>query len=807
MFAGLLRKLTPVSGALFHPKREGKARVRGLGSRVQIYFSPVGAPHVFAESARDLYLAQGYITAGDRLWQMEFMRRAISGRLAEILGDQELDWRELSIQFQGFPVSRLDAFIRTLGLARAAEESLSVLSPQSIEALEAYAEGVTRYIESRATPSAEFALLGFRPGPWTPADSLKVLKGFAFDLCFSWRTVLFNGMLEAKFPNSAERLAELFPRYPAGAPTTTRMFNPKGQAEEPRHALERALLSIEEGYRLFTGYSGAHVGSNAWVVGPSRTASGHAILCNDPHLAMQAPSVWYETRLHSPGVDVAGMGIPGLPGVVIGHNQRIAWGLTNLMAHDADIFMETLDPSDSGRVMRNGAAVPLSCREERIFIKGKKDPEIHTVRESDYGPIISGVLDDLAPAGQAYALKWTALQPSRELDGLLALNSAGDFEAVRRAAELFTAPALNLVYADTSGNIGYQVCGKIPVRKNGKNLTPVPAGNGEYDWRGTIPFHALPRLLNPKEGFAATANNKVVDELYPWFISELWEPPYRFERINELLSGVKLLTLNDMQAIQNDVFSGWARRVRDNVIRPWRQSAGAQSPEVETALRMLFSWDFVSRGGSAAAALFYVFYQELIELLFREQFGERIFQAFFEVLNESVVPVEELLSNPDSAWIPHGKRDRLIGQAMNHAVERLSRSQGPDVNAWRWDCLHTVTMKHRFHAVSVLRPYFSIGPFPASGDGMTVNNGGYRFSQPYEHRTGASMRIIMDCGNWDNTMIANSTGQSGHPSSPQYADQTAAWTAGKYHRSAFSRGEVERFPRLVLAPALKLQFG
>ncbi len=795
----------PASGVnpLSAPKPRAHSYLRGLRSSVDVYLDEAGMAHVFARNEPDAYFAQGYLTARDRLFQMDFVRRAAAGRLAEVLGAKKLPWRRISTLMRGTTVVDADWLMRMFGLRKAALASMGRLSARTAESLNAYCEGVNACIAREPLPP-EFAVLRYEPEPWTPADSLSILKAWAWELNVSWRAILYNDALARRFPGESELVQRLLPSYPRDGMTVTKAYIADEQLQswvQPED--ERALVTLlgDSAVRTFLGFSGAHLGSNAWAVSGSKTATGLPFVCNDLHLQLTAPSPMHLSHIAGGMLDVAGATLPGVPGVMTGYNRNIAWGISAGMAHDTDCFIERINPENENEVFFRDEWTQLTRRRETIRVRGEKEPVVREVRESSHGFLISDLLGDLAANDEALAIQWVAREPSGELEAIAQLNRAKSFGEFREALTHHAAPALGVVYADRENHIGYQFAGKIPHRVGGKNVVPVPGWDGEFDWRGYVPFAELPHLFDPAEGMIASANSRVADERYPHYISEFFDPPFRHRRIVELLSAERKYTLRDMRLIQNDTWSGFARQFIERIVKPWSERAPIIDVELEETLRKLLAWDGEAGAESAGAAIFYTFYRELTRNTLREWFGDELFVMFFEPSHQSCVAFEYLLSNAGAGNLP-APRDELIARSLRAASRELVDSLGGDPTGWQWGRLHRLTMHHRLGEMPVVGASLNIGPFATGGDATTIASGMFPVAGRPDHWSGAAVRIICDLANPNNNEMVLSSGQSGHPFSGHYADHVGRWLKGEGYRIDFDRGALERRSALVtLEPA------
>jgi penicillin amidase len=616
------------------------------------------------------------------------------------------------------------------------------------------------------------------------------------------RTILALEGLRERFPDSDRKLHDLFPAYPADGPVVTRVKHPV-----PVHGTDlREILAMEQHFREFVGGGGAHLGSNAWAVSGSRTTTGKPILCSDPHLLLLAPSVWYLNHLSVPdeGLDVIGCTLPGAPAVIIGHNARIAWGFTNVMADDADIYTEEVHPEDPRRYRVGDEWVDMEVRREIYKVKGGKE-ETRDVRVTRHGPAITDtVRGRVCPeiAHDILSLKWAAHSPSSDFEAFYNLNHASNWEEAREGLRPYGGSPLNLVYADVDGNIGYQMTGKIPLRRGGKGMLPIDGRPlEENEWAGNIPYEAHPNVLNPPEGYIASANNRIVDESYPFYITDLWEPPFRVMRIREMLAEREKHSFDDLARMQSDVVAVQAREFIRDVLASEDVQRWCEDSIVRQAWQTLVAWDGACTTDSVASSLWHVFFATFMERRLREHLGEDLWFAYMELINQPVIPLENVAREGRPWWYdsPDGHAMELA-QTLEAAVDKLRGMFGNNMEKWTWGRLHTLVMKHPMGQVPVLGPFFNIGPFETPGDSTTVNNGQFFHGHPWRHQAGASYRQVCDLSEWDASRFVNYTGQSGNPASPHYRDLTELWRRGDYAPMHFSATFCMKGDELVLKP-------
>jgi penicillin G amidase len=786
------------------PQVEGELRVPGLSGNVEIYRDKAGIPQIYADRAEDLFLAQGYVHAQDRFWEMDFRRHVTAGRLSEMFGASTLD---------------NDKAIRTMGWRRVAEQELAMLNERTRRYLDAYARGVNEWLKANpdaSQRSLEYSVLklqngDYRPEPWSPLDSVAWLKAMAWDLRSNMEDEIDRALAAAKLPR--ERVEQLYPGYPFGKhqPIVTRgtvAGDRFDERAEPRPATgTRALTQAAAAFDAVpsTLGSGDGIGSNSWVVSGEHTASGKPLLANDPHLSPSMPSVWYQAGLHCRkksdecGFDVTGFTFSGVPGVVIGQNDTIAWGFTNLAPDVSDLFLEQVKDNT---YLYKGSWEKLTTRQEQIKVAGGQ-PVTITVRSTRHGPLVNEVMGDVKPTGEAtgVALQWTALTPGRTADAIFELNRAANWDEFQSAASLFEVPAQNLVYADTGGRIGYQAPGRIPVRAKGDGTWPVPGWTGEYDWQEQpIPFDQLPTVTNPPEGLIVTANNAVIDPAaYSPLLTKDWSYGYRSQRIldrldQEIQKGK--VTAATMSEIQRDTRNGFAR-----TLVPALAKVPLAGPSTE-ARELLKDWDGAQDVDSAPAAYFNAVWRHLLKGLFDDDLPEAARPAggdrWYEV-------VALLLDEPDDPFWDDTRtegitetRDDVLRQAMASAYGELADRLGSDVKSWRWGDLHTLTLTNATFGTSGIGPVewlFNRGPFAAPGGKDAVNANGWNAKQGYEINAVPSMRMVADLSDLSKSQWINLTGASGHAFHPNYWDQAALWAEGKMLPMAG-----ERVHKLVLRP-------
>lgn len=748
------------------PRRSGTVRVAGPAAPIEIETDAHGVPTIRAASEEDALFGLGWVHGRDRLWQIEYQRRIGSGRLAEILGSRLVE---------------TDRFLRTIGIRRAAESAWRSLAPTSRRRLESYTRGLNAYLASSSARPVEFRILRVPVSPFDPVDSLAWAKLMAWDLAGNAR----NEIRRARFAAAVgrERASELLPPVPEKptiledgewqATATGSSRSPfTVQGSPPPTPVLAQLNDLFD--RMGARDDAGGLGSNSWVLSGSRTTTGKPILANDPHLGLRTPSVWYLARLAAPGYSVAGATLPGIAGVVIGANERIAWALTSLEPDVQDLFVEELDPADPSRYRWRGSFRPFEVRRETIRVRGSRDVVVD-VRRSVHGPIVTDVLDGAGSLGAAVALRWAALDDAdataEAIEGINRANGWSDFLA---AVSRFHAPPQNFLYADADGHVGYTASGAIPIRPRADGLLPVP-GTGEDDWIGYIPFAELPRVLDPPRGFVVTANNRVASTRYPYSITGDWPEPFRARRITERILAKGKLSVEDVRSIQLDEVSLQATEVLPLLLDTTPADATSRD-----ALARLSSWNREFSPDSAAAAIYAAWYAALARMPEDELAGAPAGTVRSRFL------INALRSG--SAWCDDVRTPEpescgtLKTRTLREAVETLRNRLGPDPDLWRWAKLHRARFPHGiFDAVKGLRSLFSLEA-GHGGDASTVNVGAYRLDGSFRMTDGASYRQIVDFSDPAASLFVHTTGQSGNVFEAGYRDFLPLWSAGRYFR-------------------------
>jgi len=758
------------------PQLDGMVQVPGLAVEVEVRRDARGVPHLRAQSLEDLFFAQGYVTAQDRLWQMDLSRRLAQGELSEIFGERTL---------------RLDIENRKLGFRQVCERAVRDLDAESERIFAAYARGVNAFMSMhRDRLPIEFMLLGYQPRPWREVDSFGVALNMAKSLNTTWPDELMRERIRAKV--GPELYADLFPDHsPFDRPVAELPSALPPGPKDPRFAsmpgsadlapvLAAVISTVER--------SPAGLGSNNWVVNGTRTLSAKPLLANDPHLELSLPSVWYLAHLKAPGLHVCGASLPGLPAVIIGHNERIAWGVTNTGPDVQDLYVESFHSRDRRKYLHNMEWVEAEVRDEVVKVRGKRDYHF-TVKVTRHGPVV-------AQAGNRdLALRWSALEPHGLPFPFLKINQARNWQEFASALRGFASPMQNFVYADVDDNIGFYAAGQIPIRKQGDGTLPSPGPTEDYEWTAYVPFESLPHAYNPVSGIIATANGRIVPDGYPYFITSKWEAPYRTARTHQLLEAAGRLTVADMLRIQADIHS-----LEDQWLAKQLLAAGTRHPpegaDVEYALHLLATWDGEARWDSAAPLVCEVTRRALLERILKPKLGSDLSGYHWPM---SMTFLENVLTNQWARWLPPGDGNFNVTliKSLEEGVTRVPQLVGSgDGTAWQWGKTIPLTFRHPLSSGSpLLGRLMNVGPLPQAGTSTTVKQ-----TTP---NIGPSMRMVVDLSNLDNSVENIALGQCGQVFSPHYRDQVEAWYKGRSFPMLFSDSAVETgtVHRLVLIPA------
>jgi penicillin amidase len=735
------------------PETDGRLALSGLAAPVEIKRDAHGIPTITARSGRDAAFALGFVHAQDRLFQMDAMRHYGAGRLSEWLGSATLP---------------LDRFTRTLGLYRLAEQQYALLSADLRAALDAYAAGVNAYLaQHRGAWPLEYYLLRTTPEPWRPADTLVWGKLMALQLAGSFYRELTHARIAERL--KPQDLAVLYPPYPGDAPVTL------GDLAALRD------LPLDAIYAALPARADPVFASNNWVVDGKHTQTGKPLLANDPHLGLSAPSVWYLVRIETPTTSLAGVTSPGGPFVVLGHNAHIAWGFTTTESDVADLFIEKLDPADKTRYQTPAGPLPFTIREEKILVRDAAPVTIE-VRATRHGPVISdlgGNYAKVAAEGTVLALSATWLAPDDKTpDAAWALDHAQNWQQFRDGLKDFAAPQQNMVYADVEGNIGFIAPARVPIRAKGDGWLPAPGWSGDYDWTGYIPFDRLPQALDPPSGRFVSANNKIVPDSYPYFLSRDWDLPNRAARINALLDATPVQSPDASAAIQGDILSPMAKDLLPLMLETRPASARAAA-----ALERLKAWDGRMARGETAPLLFSAWLRQLGRALFAKKLGDA-----FDSYGGMHPDVVRLILTKHPEWCEQSAEappscGEALARSLEAALDDLTERYGAAMGEWRWGHAHEAAFTNQvFARVPLLRGLFRTR-IAADGGDDTLNRAasfGRDASEPFADVHGPTLRMIVDLSNIAETRFMIAPGQSGNPFSPHYSDLMGPWREVAY---------------------------
>ncbi len=786
------------------PQLDGTAKLPGLQGEVTVERDNWGVPHIRASTLEDAVEAQGYVVAQDRLWQMDILRRASRGQLSEILGSGTL---------------KIDKDFRSLNFGRAVERDLQIMNPESRRLLEAYARGVNRFIEQHPeTLPMEFTLLKYKPQPWQASDSL-VLTGYMYRTLTDTRErEIQRAIVTAKVgPELAKDLyseESSMDHFMVGDPNVKEKGNADSDSDDedddqdqmdPEDVLKASLVHPELQSAMahpdLTSYFAAQVktwlsesqhdirgtlGSNDWVVSGAYTATGKPLLANDTHLELTIPPIWYELHMTAPGWNVKGITFPGAPLVIIGHNDRIAWGFTNNGADVLDLYIETFNPANPDEYRVNGKWQKADVYDEVIRVKGAPDEHMRLV-VTRHGPVLQSEAD------KSYAVKWTALEPGGLGNSYNWLGRARNWRQFREVMKQVWGPAQNAVYADVDGNIGYIVAARIPIRKRGHGEVPVPGDTDDYEWTGYIPFGQLPQSYNPESGFIVTANARVVGPNYKPYLTDRWEEPYRTARIYDLLHDKHDLRPEDMLKVQTDTYSYPHVFVSEQLVAA-AKIAPPKDPRAQKLIQQAKDWNGIADSNSTVVSFLNVAMYEALDLILQPHLGDNTKVYSWRRL----AFLQRVLTERPARWLPSEFKsyDELLSAAADRAVKRLEKETGSaDPDDWPWKRFNSLDMMHPIGREGILKKLLSKAGEPQSGTLLSP--------RAASNHHGPAERFIANLADWDQSILLLPAGESGQPGSEHYSDQFSYWLNGKAIYAPFSEAAEAkaRKHRLTLQPA------
>ncbi|MES2767300.1 MAG: penicillin acylase family protein [Bacteroidota bacterium] len=807
-----------------HPEEAGTFELPLLKDSVQVYRDEFSIPHIIANSEADAFFSLGYTHAQDRLWQMDMARRAGRGKLSEVIGSETV---------------AMDKFFRALDITKTAHNNLLKSSKQSKSILTAYTNGVNAYIHSHQSAlSFEFDALGYKPADWKPEDCLVIGRMMAFEQSLGfWNDPIFGRIAEKI---GQERATQLVAGYPSYAPTVMEMSTtppPKPKADtiaKPLDSLKKDSLkttaeilqdfhNVLKDVRTHLGIEGSAIGSNSWVMKKTAFKTTGAVLANDPHLTLSMPARWYQAHLTCPTMNVTGLTVPGIPLFIAGRNNSIAWGITNMMADDVDFFIEKLDSAKKTMyVNADGKNTKFTYQRDTILVKNG-EAVYFDLRRTAHSAVLSDVhllrRPDISfkrngdTASSYYLNKylltfnWTGNTFSDELSALYKINKAKSWEEFTEGTNAWGSPALNFTYADTKGNIGVAPAGLIPKRSNTNPNFPNIGWTHENDWQGFITGASLPKVYNPSRRYVASANNQIARSL-PAFITNLWEPPSRAERIEEMLLQANDYTVRDAQLMQMDVTSPFARHMMEVVMPVLQRNKSSFKGVQYKSYELLSQWQNVMTGQDVEPAIFNTFMSRLLENTFQDELGESIYREYVLIANIPTRKILELMPDSTNIWFDDVRskattetRNMIILKSFLESVQVLSK-QFDSEKTWEWKFgdIHTLTVPHIFSENAFLKPAVTVGPFPTNGSNTTINTAEWKLYAPYKQVVGASMRFIADMQ--DSVVYSVLPGgASGQPLSAHYSDQMQLWLNGGYVAIRVSKTAPEKYSsHIVLKP-------
>ncbi len=746
--------------------------IPGLTKEVTIYRDKYAVPHIYAENEHDLYLATGYVMAQDRMWQMDLIRRVTMGRLSEIFGKKMI---------------KADILFRTLGISQKSKMVLGKASEEMKEHLNAYAEGVNYYIEEhKGNFPLEYNILGYTPDKWEPLHTLNLIGYMAWDLAGGWESEIVVDSLEKKLGSSL--IEEITPKFDKHGP----IFPDYVKADLIDKLYKDFVLSND-----IISHLGVQVlkASNNWAVSGAKSTTKKPILANDMHLGLNSPGIWFQMHQIIKGkLNVTGVALPGVLFVICGHNDDIAWGMTNVMVDNLDFFIEKINPDNPDEYLYKGEWKKIETRKEIIKIK-EGDPKEIEVRYTRNGPIVSELKNDIKD--MVISAKWQGFEYSNELLGVYKMNRAEDFEDFKEAAKEFIAVSQNIVYADTKGNIGLVCAAGIPIRPSNDGSKVQPGWTGEHEWKGVVPFEERPISYNPASGFVSSANYNTAAN-FPYYINK-WGfcGPYRLDRINEILKSKDKFSVEDIKVMQLDMKSKLPELFVKEIIAEATKKSDLAKLEKDV-ISILKAWDFSMDAKSSAAAFFENFNLCFIENTFKDQMGEDLYQGYINNKQAVQIGVEQIW-NTDSQWFDNINTEKketfsdIVQKSFSDTAAKLEKELGSSVKSWEWGKLFNFTLNHPLGSVKILDMVFKLnkGSYGLGGSFHAIPAYAYEFTDPFKVVHGPSQRHVYDTSQWDNSFSVIPTGNSGIPASKHYCDQTELYVNGKFHVDYVSESKIK----------------
>ena len=745
--------------------------LKNLKGEVLVYRDAYAIPHIYASNETDMYRATGYLMSQDRLWQMDLLRRVTQGKLAEIFGDDLLD---------------VDYLLRSLQINEKSQLILSKTRIGIIEALEAYADGINQYIEQNADKlPVEFKILGYKPEKWEPVHSINLISYMAWNLKAGWENLILD---EIRKKLGDEKASELLPNITR---QQDYVFSDYQTDQKP------VLLSLIDLFSKFDDYNiEVFNASNNWCVTGSKTKTGSAILANDMHLGYNMPGTWYQVHQVVEGIlNVSGLALPGAPVIVAGHNDFIAWGMTNTYVDNLDLYELKINPDNENQYELDGEWKELT-RKNEVFRSKKGIDIIKEIRYDHRGPVIS---DFTKTSDKIISLCWTGMQYSNELEAVYKLNRAYNWNDFRDAVKGFTAISQNINYADVNGNIGLQCCAGIPVRNRSITTGILPGWTTDYDWTDMVPFGELPYQYNPEKNYVSSANNRTVDNSYPYYIGTWYGLPYRFQRINEVLDTSMHITIEQMEALQGDMKSMVAKKYLPVILDAVNENKDILTRQEMKCLELLRNWDLDLNVNSNAGMLFEKMYMYFITNLLKDEMGDKLYKEYSSKAFMLYYAFENAFNETGYSWIDNiNTKDieenlsDLIFKSFTDAISAVSAEQGSNPDSWNWGDSHVLVFEHPLGKAKIINWLLKLNskPYHVGGSWHTVCPYAFSFEKPYNVVHGASHRHIFDLNNWDNSLTIMPTGNCANPVSMHYTDQSELYVKNEYHQEYFSKEKV-----------------